>query len=60
MGYAAVVHEASDESWKIKTKQRNKSNNIMAELREEFDYVSEDLLNSLADEIILGAEELFD
>jgi len=32
----------------------------MAELKEEFDYVSEDLLNSLADEIILGAEELFD
>lgn len=32
----------------------------MAELKEEFDYVSEDLLTSLADEIILGAEELFD
>lgn len=60
MGYAAVVHEAPDESLEIKTKQRNKSNNIMAELKEEFDYVSEDLLNSLADEIILGAEELFD
>lgn len=31
----------------------------MAELRDEFEFVDEELLNSLADEIILGAEEIF-
>ena len=58
MWYAAVVHEAPDESLRTKTKQHNKSN-VMAELRDEFEFVDEELLNSLADEIILGAEEIF-
>lgn len=31
----------------------------MAELKEEFDYVDEFLLMSLADEIILDAEDIF-